>query len=319
MRKGFLLVWILAAVLISGAVLFVAVKSRSLSPLPSQPQASPSPSPVDETVNWETYQDEKYNFQFQYPSTVYLKKSPKFGDNIFLTENDIDMDKVQEGPFALITISIWNKNEFQKAGYPPQDKYLKKENIMIDGVDAVKVSGIITEDEAGLYMAGIYHQEVYFPIKDKIIHFVFYEDSSNNIKLLDQILSTFKTSGGEGELNKFKENRASARDIMRKADLATLLNAIYQYSQDNQGIFPSKISGKSQFIRTGEADICSDLVPKYFAVMSQDPSLASDPGKRFKSCGLNYDTGYTIVKDPFTGKITLRAPFAEQSSINVVK
>ena len=93
---------------------------------------------------------------------------------------------------VIITISIWDKNEFQKAGYPPQEEYLKRENVIIDGVDAVKVSGIITEEEAGLYMAGIYHQEVYFPVKIKIIHFVFYEEPKNNIKLLDQILSTFK-------------------------------------------------------------------------------------------------------------------------------
>src|SRR3989338_5875791 len=133
-----------------------------------------------------------FKFQFSYPPTVYLKISPKFPDQIFLTENDIDIEKVMEGPFALISTAIWDKNEFQKAGYPLQEKYLKSENIMVDGVNAVKVSGTISEDSEGLYLAGIYHQEIYFPINDKIIHFMFYEDPSSNIKLLDQILSTFK-------------------------------------------------------------------------------------------------------------------------------
>ncbi|HCB22718.1 hypothetical protein A3H81_04570 [Candidatus Daviesbacteria bacterium RIFCSPLOWO2_02_FULL_38_18] len=193
--------WILIIALLAGIVLagtFLIFKSQSgkqssqSNPqAPIQPNVSATPI-LDETANWKTYMDEKYKFQFSYPPTVYLKISPKFPDQIFLTENDIDIEKVMEGPFALISTAIWDKNEFQKAGYPLQEKYLKSENIMVDGVNAVKVSGTISEDSEGLYLAGIYHQEIYFPINDKIIHFMFYEDPSSNIKLLDQILSTFK-------------------------------------------------------------------------------------------------------------------------------
>lgn len=145
-----------------------------------------------------TYKDEKYKFQFSYPSTVYLKISSKFPDQIFLTKNDIDINEVNEGPFALVTVAIWDKNKFEKAGYPQQEKYLKSENIIVDGVNAVKISGIIPEDQ---YLAGTYHQEVSFPLNDKIIHFMFYEDPANNTKLLDQILSTFKFINMESDKN----------------------------------------------------------------------------------------------------------------------
>ncbi len=192
-----LILIILIIVVIFSTVIMSAVKNQAnkQTPKPSpqtsiKPSSPLTPTPTtDPTANWKTYKDEKYKFQFRYPPTVYLKQSPKFGDQIFLTENDIDINEVNEGPFALVTVAIWNKNEFQKAGYPQQDKYLKSENIIIDGVNAVKVSGIIPENQ---YLAGTYHQEVSFSISDKIIQFVFYEDPVNNIKLLDQILSTFK-------------------------------------------------------------------------------------------------------------------------------
>lgn len=209
-KKSFPLKWILIIALLAGIVfagIYLIFKSQSNKQTPQptpqvsvQPAVSSIPTPIsDETTNWKIYKDEKYKFQFQYPKTLYLKKSLKFPDQIFLTENDIDIDKVQEGPFALISIAIWDKNAFQKAGYPLQEKYLKSENIVIDGVNAIKVSGIIPEEQEGLYLAGTYHQEIYLSVNDKIINFVFYENPSNNIKLLDQILSTFKFINTESD------------------------------------------------------------------------------------------------------------------------
>lgn len=313
-----LIILIFIAIFSAGAYIVIKNQSNKQPPPPTptvQPsQISPSPT-IDETSNWKTYRDEKYSFQFLYPQDLFLKKSEKFPDSIFLTKYDIDIENGQnEGPFALISIMIWDKNDFlEPLNLLGLDK---RENIMVDGVKAVKVSGIKPE---GQYLAGIYYQQVFFSINDKIISLLFYEDPSNNIKLLDQILSTFKFLDNEEEFNnKFKENRASARDIMRKSDLTVLLSTIYLYSQDNQGNIPSKISEQVQFIRTGEADICSNLIPKYFPAMPQDPSV-SDLTKRFKSCSENYDTGYTVIKDPSTGKITLGAPFAEQGLISVTK
>jgi len=188
-----LVLTIALVIAIFSVIILSAVKNQPSKQTPSpSTQITPSPTPTptpNPTANWKTYKNEQYKFQFQYPQNLYLKQSPKFGDQIFLTENDIDINEVNEGPFALVTIAIWDKNKFEKTGYPRQDKYLKSENVTIDGVDALKLSGIIPEGE---YLAGSFHQEVSFPIKDKIIHFIFFEDSSNNIKLLDQILSTFK-------------------------------------------------------------------------------------------------------------------------------
>ncbi|GEM_PF-4535157 len=309
--------------------------SRQSVEQPSIPQPSSSPTPVDQTANWKTYINQKYGFDFKYPDvfvqdTVNTPKSDVIPlttasfhnqEANVLTVNVYQLNKYKlidnSGGFVFVYDSTgkkWIHDKTKEASqFVPQrleatlEAYLYKsgdvkcssESLLIPNTDSnylIEVINAKCMDDNGNPLAGYYNLTT------------------------NQILSTFKFIDDEEEFsNKFKENRASARDIERKADLSMLLNTIYQYSQDNQGTIPSKISGKVQFIRTDEANICSDLIPKYFAAMPQDPSLGSDSDKRFKNCSENYDTGYTIVKDQFTGKITLKAPFAEQGVISVTK
>jgi len=48
---------------------------------------------------------------------------------------------------------------------------------------------------------------------------------------------------------------AQARDAQRRADVNTIINAIYQYSIDNDGIFPDALSGSS-FPTSSPVPIC---------------------------------------------------------------
>lgn len=84
------------------------------------------------------------------------------------------------------------------------------------------------------------------------------------------------------------------RNAQRRADVNTILNAMYQYSLDNNGSFPSgldNITGSSQVLGTSGSgcdstctatttvtaclDVSSDLVPTYIVGIPTDPSTGS--------------------------------------------
>jgi type IV pilus assembly protein PilA len=108
------------------------------------------------------------------------------------------------------------------------------------------------------------------------------------------------------------------RNTQRKADVNTILSAVYQYSVDNNGNLPSPIPGASscgsgvqEICRTsavscsGLLDLSSYLVgttAKYLVSMPIDPQINNSNG-----------TNYQIYKDLITNRITVCAPNAENS------
>src|SRR3989344_3312659 len=52
---------------------------------------------------------------------------------------------------------------------------------------------------------------------------------------------------------------AISRDTARRNDLYQTLNAIYQYSVDNNGNFPAQITGTFTYIGTSGLDLSADL------------------------------------------------------------
>lgn len=109
-----------------------------------------------------------------------------------------------------------------------------------------------------------------------------------------------------------------ARNSQRRADVNTLLNAVYQYAIDNNGTLPSTITSGSacgvstqEICRTGGTctgltDLGGTLVTttaKYLVSMPIDPSSTSTNG-----------TGYQIYKNATTNRVTVCAPGAEQSA-----
>lgn len=100
---------------------------------------------------------------------------------------------------------------------------------------------------------------------------------------------------------------AQARNAQRRNDISALLNAVYQYSADNNGNLPTTITTTALTAKsgTGGADICSNLVTTYLASMPYDPS-----GGSYTSCS-SYDTKYTILKSATNNRVTVSAPDAE--------
>lgn len=103
-----------------------------------------------------------------------------------------------------------------------------------------------------------------------------------------------------------------SRNSQRQADVNTVLNAVYQYSLDNNGTIPSGVTTTATEICATGASSCTGLVDlsaitaneKYISAIPKDPQCST-------TCATN-GTGYKILKTA-NGRITVTAPAAEQS------
>ncbi len=104
---------------------------------------------------------------------------------------------------------------------------------------------------------------------------------------------------------------SQANNTQRSSDIKTILDAVHEYGIDNRGIYPAGITATATVVGSavGEIDICADLVPTYVAEMPYDPTST---GAGYTDC-TTYTTGYTIVDDATSGRITVAAPGAELS------
>ncbi len=111
------------------------------------------------------------------------------------------------------------------------------------------------------------------------------------------------------------------RNVQRRADVNTILNAVYQYAIDNDGSLPSGIdavTGSSQVLGTATTgcdstcsaattvasclNLASNLVPTYIVGIPVDPSSGADA-----------NTDYYINKDA-NGRVLVGACDPEQSA-----
>lgn len=107
---------------------------------------------------------------------------------------------------------------------------------------------------------------------------------------------------------------AQARNSQRTANVTAILNAIGQNIADNRGVFTCGTGTLPQIatvIRSGSGgfDLAGCISPIYISTVPFDPSA---PGAHFAS-NTDYDTGYTVLQDATTRRITVAAPEALQS------
>jgi prepilin-type N-terminal cleavage/methylation domain-containing protein len=107
------------------------------------------------------------------------------------------------------------------------------------------------------------------------------------------------------------------RNTQRSSDVNALLNAVYQYSIDNNGNLPSGIAGQAKVFGDGSGvdctatstvasaalDLSGDLVPTYLVSIPHDPMSGSGA-----------DTDYYIYRDA-NGRVTVGACLPEQSEV----
>lgn len=99
------------------------------------------------------------------------------------------------------------------------------------------------------------------------------------------------------------------RNAERRSDVNTILNAVYQYTIDNNGVLPASITTtQTEICKTGGT--CTGLIDlsvltlneKFLTAIPTDPTGSSTNG-----------AGYEILKTA-NGRITVVAPDAEQSA-----
>lgn len=111
---------------------------------------------------------------------------------------------------------------------------------------------------------------------------------------------------------------AQARNTQRSSNVTTILNTIGQRLSDNKGIFETNCAaGAIPEVATvmgsgvGQYDIAPCVVPTYVSSMPFDPSAT---GAHYTS-NADYDSGYTVIKDATSGRVTVSAPSAELSEV----
>ena len=105
---------------------------------------------------------------------------------------------------------------------------------------------------------------------------------------------------------------AKGRNNERESHLNLILGAVGQNTFDNKGTFSCSsgaipTSTTRMATSTGNYNIGPCLVTTYLANLPFDPSTS---GVRYVSVS-DYDTGYNIVRNATTGRVTVSAPAAE--------
>lgn len=100
------------------------------------------------------------------------------------------------------------------------------------------------------------------------------------------------------------------RNAQRRVDVNTILNAVYQYSIDNNGTLPTSITTTStEICKTGGT--CTNLIDLSVLTNSEKylTSMPSDPSGGCNANGVCYK-----ISKSANGRVTVTAPGAEQSA-----
>ena len=102
---------------------------------------------------------------------------------------------------------------------------------------------------------------------------------------------------------------AQARDTQRQSNIRAILDAIGQYQADHSGNFNcpagKSLPTTSTFIGSSGFNIHDCIVPTYISQLPRDPSAGT-----YISTS-SYATGYRILYDTATRRVTVDAPYAE--------
>ena len=108
------------------------------------------------------------------------------------------------------------------------------------------------------------------------------------------------------------KNLEDTRDAQRKADVNTIINAVYQYALDNNGALPASITTSDTEICSSTGAPCASPTAIDLGVLTASGtylvSLPSDPACP-TGCQAN-GNGYDIVRNASTGRVTVTATLA---------
>ena len=104
------------------------------------------------------------------------------------------------------------------------------------------------------------------------------------------------------------------RNAQRRADVNTILNAVYQYTIDNNGTLPSTITTTSTEVCATGAASCTGLIDLAVLTASEKylTSIPLEPQK-VTATGVGY-----MIKKSANGRITVDAQYEEQGAVITV-
>ena len=115
-------------------------------------------------------------------------------------------------------------------------------------------------------------------------------------------------------INPAKES-ARSRNNQRELGVRIMLDAVYKNKLDSRGDFDcaagSIPTASSSSMATSTYDIAPCLIPAYLNNLPNDP----EDSAAYYSSTTDYNTGYYIIKNITTGRITISAPSAELGKI----
>lgn len=119
------------------------------------------------------------------------------------------------------------------------------------------------------------------------------------------------------------EQLSAANNATRWAGITTIMNAVSQNIIDHGGIFEYANcttdipTTATNMAASGGYDICPCIASNtavattsYVGMIPVDPTAGTQAPDLASPC-VGYDTGYTIIKDTATGRITITAPSAQ--------
>lgn len=107
-----------------------------------------------------------------------------------------------------------------------------------------------------------------------------------------------------------------ARNVQRRADVNTILNAVYQYSVDNDGAIPAGVTTSSAEICATGAANCTGVI-NLSVLTNNETYLTAIPSDPNGTCAAN-GVCYEILKTA-NNRITVSAPDAEDATISVTR
>lgn len=122
---------------------------------------------------------------------------------------------------------------------------------------------------------------------------------------------------------------SNARNKQREAHLNVIVNAIGQNIADNDGSFKcfegalptsTKRIAHPSSTPSSTYNIAPCLVPDYLAELHYDPRSPGNVSSTHYTSSTNYNSGYDIIMNTTTGRITLTAPYAElEETISITR
>lgn len=214
-KKKFIVIGIVALlVLLAGAVFALTQTQKPVEPSPeSTVTPAATVEPKDETSSWETYQSEKYGFEFKYPSDWYF--SPFDEENALFGTHSLhnyDTTKIEEFmDHGILDIERYGK-DILKVEISPGERDVDSEeymtnflkdskgelvetDIVIEGVDIKEVD--YPSIEAGVFDS--LREYFIFPQDQAVRIAVMYKSPGKTVyqdsdlkQIVDKIVSTFK-------------------------------------------------------------------------------------------------------------------------------